>query len=109
MHGADGLDDLCDTAGQVHQRNIAVFADVDRSPCGSGTCPPRRPRRRRTTARGHRAAAGLETGSTLTGRVPGTVDVGRQRAVVSQVTGLAYRSGEYHFVVDPCDPITPLL
>lgn len=37
----------------------------------------------------------------------GTVDVGGQRAVVSQVTGMAYRSAEYPFVVDPRDPITP--
>jgi len=33
-------DDGRDNEGQVHQRNVAVFADgeVDRSPCGSGTC-----------------------------------------------------------------------
>ena len=40
IYGTIWFDDLGDTAGQVHQRNVTVFADgeVDRSPCGSGTC-----------------------------------------------------------------------
>jgi proline racemase len=40
IYGTIWFDDLGDATGQVHQRNVAVFADgeVDRSPCGSGTC-----------------------------------------------------------------------
>ena len=38
--GRSCYDDLGDTAAGPHQRNVTVFADgeVDRSPCGSGTC-----------------------------------------------------------------------
>ena len=40
IYGTIWFDDLGDVDGQVHQRNVTVFADgeVDRSPCGSGTC-----------------------------------------------------------------------
>ena len=40
IYGTILHEDLGSAAGQVHQRNVTVFADgeVDRSPCGSGTC-----------------------------------------------------------------------
>ncbi|MFN2562987.1 MAG: proline racemase family protein, partial [Jatrophihabitans sp.] len=40
MYGTIWFDDLGENDGTVHQRNVTVFADgeVDRSPCGSGTC-----------------------------------------------------------------------
>jgi proline racemase len=40
VYGTILHEDLGSAAGQVHQRNVTVFADgeVDRSPCGSGTC-----------------------------------------------------------------------
>ena len=39
IYGTIRFDELGDADGQVHQRNVTVFADgeVDRSPCGSGT------------------------------------------------------------------------
>jgi hypothetical protein len=39
-YGTIWFDELGDTEGVVHQRNVTVFAygEVDRSPCGSGTC-----------------------------------------------------------------------
>jgi Proline racemase len=39
-------------------------------------------------------------GSTFTGRVPETVDVAGHRAVIPQVTGMAYRTGEHVFSID---------
>ena len=46
-------------------------------------------------------------GSTFTGRVLGTVEAEGRRAVVPQVTGMAYRTGESVFTVDPHDPLVP--
>jgi proline racemase len=45
--------------------------------------------------------------STFTGRVLGTVDVDGRRAVLPQVTGMAYRTGEHVFTIDPHDPLVP--
>ena len=106
----DDLDGDGAAAGQVHQRNVTVFADgeVDRSPCGSGTCA----RLAVLTADG-RLPAGAElrhdsiVGSTFIGRVLDTVDVGGRPAVVPQVTGMAYRTGEHLFSIDPHDPLVP--
>jgi proline racemase len=46
-------------------------------------------------------------GSTFTGRVLGTVDVDGRRAVLPQVTGMADRTGEHVFTIDPHDPLVP--
>ena len=92
----------------MHQRNVTVFADgeVDRSPCGSGTCA----RLAVLAADGRAAPAGpccgtsRSSGSTFTGTVLATVDVGGRPAVVPQVTGMAYRTGEHTFVDRPARP-----
>jgi proline racemase len=94
----------------VHQRNVAVFADgeVDRSPCGSGTCA-----RLAVLAADGRLPAGTVlrhdsiVGSTFTGTVLESVDVDGRHAVVPQVTGMAYRTGEHLFAIDPHDPLVP--
>jgi proline racemase/trans-L-3-hydroxyproline dehydratase len=95
---------LYDEVGPLHQRNVTIFADgeVDRSPCGSGT-----------SARcALLAADGLLgegdvlrhdsiVGSTFTARVVGSVAEG----VLTEVEGMAYRTGEHRFVLDPRDPL----
>jgi proline racemase len=94
----------------VHQRNVTVFADgeVDRSPCGSGTCA-----RLAILAADGRLSAGAVLrhesiiGSTFTGTVLESVDVGGRPAVIPQVTGTAYRTGEHVFTIDPHDPLVP--
>jgi proline racemase len=110
VYGTIWVDELGDTDGQVHQRNVAVFADgeVDRSPCGSGTCA-----RLAVLANEGRLPAGTMlrhdsiVGSTFTGTVLDTVDVDGRRAVLPQVTGVAYRTGEHVFTIDPHDPLVP--
>ncbi|WP_448624241.1 proline racemase family protein [Geodermatophilus sp. URMC 64] len=110
VYGTIWVDDLGDTAGQVHQRNVTVFADgeVDRSPCGSGTCA-----RLAVLAADGRLPAGTVlrhdsiVGSTFTGAVLDTVDAGGRPAVVPRVTGMAYRTGEHVFSIDPHDPLVP--
>ena len=95
---------LYEDVGPLHQRNVTIFADgeVDRSPCGSGT-----------SARcALLAADGLLgegdvlrhdsiVGSTFTARVIGSVAEG----VLTEVEGMAYRTGEHRFVLDPRDPL----
>ncbi len=46
-------------------------------------------------------------GSTFTGTVLGSVYAGGHRALLPQVTGMTYRTGEHRFVVDPHDPLVP--
>jgi proline racemase len=110
IYGTIWVDDLGDGAGQVHQRNVTVFADgeVDRSPCGSGTCA----RLAVLTAEGRLPAGTVLrhdsiVGSTFIGTVLGTVDVDGRPAVIPQVTGMAYRTGAHVFSIDPHDPLVP--
>jgi len=90
------------------QRNVTVFADgeVDRSPCGSGTSA----RLALLDAAGQlRRGEELRhlsiVGSAFTGRVVGDADVAGRPAVVTEVAGTAYRTGEASFVLDPDDPL----
>ncbi|MDH4339732.1 MAG: proline racemase family protein [Thermoleophilia bacterium] len=90
------------------QRNVTVFADgeVDRSPCGSGTSA-----RLALLDRSGRLPRGAElrhlgiVGSEFRGRVVGDADVAGLPAVVTEVEGSAYRTGEHVFVLDPDDPL----
>ncbi|WP_327000169.1 proline racemase family protein [Dactylosporangium sp. NBC_01737] len=111
VYGTILHEDLGDRDGRVRQRNVTVFADgeVDRSPCGSGTCA-----RLAVLADQGRVAAGGPVlhhesivGSSFTGTVVATTTAGGRAAVVPQVTGLAHRTGEHTFVVDPTDPLVP--
>jgi proline racemase len=114
IYGTIWFDELGDAGrevgGEVHQRNVTVFADgeVDRSPCGSGTCA-----RLAVLADDGRLPAGGTlrhesiVGSTFIGTVLETVTVDGRPAVVPQVTGTAYRTGEHVFYIDPNDPLLP--
>jgi proline racemase len=90
------------------QRNVTVFADgeVDRSPCGSGTSA----RLALLDAAGE-LARGTElvhrsiVGSEFLARVVGEAEVGGIPAVVTEVEGSAYRTGEHVFHLDPDDPL----
>jgi proline racemase len=111
IYGVIFFDDLgTDANGDLRQRNVTVFADgeVDRSPCGSGTCS--------------RVAALHATGALPTGRVllhssianstwrAGIAEVTQEAghdAVIPIVTGSAFRTGEHRFVVDPDDDMVP--
>jgi proline racemase len=86
---------------------VTVFADaqVDRSPCGTGTC----------AVMAVLAAMGLLTpeqtfihesviGSRFKGRVVGEVSVGELPAIVPEIQGDAYLTGEHTFHIDERDP-----
>jgi proline racemase len=95
---------LFEELGELHQRNVTIFADgeVDRSPCGSGT-----------SARAALLAADGAlgdgrvlrhdsiVGTTFLARVTGNAPEG----VLTEVEGMAYRTGEHRFTLDPRDPL----
>jgi proline racemase len=90
------------------QRNVTVFADgeVDRSPCGSGTSA-----RLALLERQGRLPRGAElrhlsiVGSEFRARVVGDARVAGIPAVVTEVEGSAFRTGEHAFTLDPDDPV----
>jgi proline racemase len=90
------------------QRNVTVFADgeVDRSPCGSGTSA-----RLALLHRSGRLGAGEElrhlgiVGTEFVGRIVGEDEVAGIPAVITEVEGSAYRTGEHVFMLDPHDPV----
>jgi proline racemase/trans-L-3-hydroxyproline dehydratase len=108
VYGTIWYDDLGRTADGPHQRNVTVFADgeVDRSPCGSGTCA--------------RIALLADDGTLkeddvlVHDSIVGTRFLGRlveqttaegRPAVVPEVRGTAFPTGEHVFVLDADDPV----
>jgi proline racemase len=89
-------------------RNVTVFADaeVDRSPCGSGTSA--------LLAARHAAGAsdiGDElvnagiTGEAFLARVEGTTRIGEHAGVITSVQGRAFVTGRHTFIRDERDPL----
>jgi proline racemase len=99
--------------GPAHQngsdlRNVTIFADaeVDRSPCGTGTCAVMAvldgmsvlPRDRPFV---HESLVN----TTFSGRVVRRTTVGDWPAIVPEISGSAWITGEHHFFVDDEDPL----
>ena len=108
IYGTIFYDDLGDTDDGPRQRNVAVFADgeVDRSPCGSGTSA----RAALLAAAGRLGEGRVFThesivGTRFTARVTDRVQADGHDAVVTEVVGQAFRTGEHRFVLDPRDPV----
>jgi proline racemase len=108
LYGTIFYDDLGEEGGCLRQRNVTVFADgeVDRSPCGSGTCA----RIAELVAEG-RLGIGDEflhesiIGTSFRARAVERLEHGDRTAVIPEVEGMAYRTGEHQFVLDPADPL----
>ncbi len=91
-----------------HSRNVCIFADgeVDRSPTGTGVSG----RLAIHHARGEIAVGEAITvesilGSTFTGRVAETTEVGGLPAVIPEVTGTAHITGRIEIWMDPNDEL----
>ena len=89
-------------------RNVTIFAEaeVDRSPCGTGTC----------AVMAVLSAMGLLDdnrpfvhesiiGTTFGGRVAGRTQVAEYDAIVPELTGSAWITGEHTFLLDDDDPL----
>ena len=111
IYGTIVYEDLApDADGVKRQRNATIFADgeVDRSPCGSGTCA-----RLATLVEKKQLKIGevLKHDSIVDSQFLGVakaqVTSDGYDAILPQVTGMAYKTGESVFTVDPRDPLTP--
>jgi len=92
----------------AHLRNVTIFADaeVDRSPCGTGTAA--------VMAVLNDMGLLLDdlpfvhesiVGTTFTGRVVDRVAVGDRPAIVPEIEGSAWITGEHTFLIDGDDPL----
>jgi proline racemase len=95
---------LYEEVGDLHQRNVTIFADgqVDRSPCGSGTsarCALLAEEGKLGPGQVLRHDSIVET--TFLARIVGDHPEG----VITEVEGMAYRTGEHRFCLDPRDPL----
>jgi proline racemase len=92
----------------AHLRNVTVFADaeVDRSPCGTGTAA--------VMAVLNDMGLLLDdvpfvhesiVGTTFKGRVVDRVKVGEKPAIVPEIEGSAWITGEHTFLIDGDDPL----
>jgi trans-L-3-hydroxyproline dehydratase len=95
-------------ASQAHMRNATIFADaeLDRSPCGSGTSAilAQLHARGRLGVGQQIVNAGI-TGEHFLGRIEAETALGPYRAVSTSVAGTAYVTGYSTFVVDGRDPL----
>jgi proline racemase len=96
-------------ADGAHLRNVTVFADaeVDRSPCGSGTAAVMAVLDEMGVLEAHDGAFVHESmiGTLFSGRVVSRVRVGDHAAIVPEITGSAWITGEHTFLVDADDPL----
>ncbi|MEM1322610.1 MAG: proline racemase family protein [Bacteroidota bacterium] len=91
----------------VDSRNVCIFAEgeVDRCPTGSGVSG-RMPLHyaRQEIDLGQSMRIESITGSVFSGSIVKTLDYGLYEAVIPQVEGRAYITGQHEFFIDPDDP-----
>jgi proline racemase len=108
LHGIYGTIFTGPPSGEADLRNVTIFADaeVDRSPCGTGTC----------AVMAVLSAMGLlgrdQTfthesiiGTLFRGRVVDEPMVGELPAIVPEISGEAYITGENTFIIHEDDPL----
>jgi len=89
-------------------RNVTVFADaeVDRSPCGTGTAAVMAVVDAMGLLSGHKPFVHESLiGTRFTGRVSARTVVGEREAIVPEIEGSAWITGEHTFLVDDDDPL----
>ena len=89
-------------------RNVTVFADaeVDRSPCGSGTSAIMAARHALGASEvGDEIVNASITGEAFVGRLEGITSIGGREAVVTSVEGRGYVTGHHRFIIDERDPL----
>jgi len=105
----NGLRGIYGTIFTSGNRNVTIFAEgeVDRSPCGTGTCGIIASRYARGLLKmGEPFLHESIIGTTFTGRAVSSTRVGSFDAVVPEVTGSAFVTGYHTFIIDPRDPVS---
>jgi proline racemase len=93
---------------EAHLRNLTVFADaeVDRSPCGTGTASVMAVLEAMGLLPSDRAFVHESLiGTLFRGRVVRRTQVGDVPAIVPEIEGSAWITGEHTFVIDDEDPL----
>jgi proline racemase len=92
----------------AHLRNVTVFADgeVDRSPCGTGTCAVLAvlDAMQLTSPDAPFVHESL-IGTTFSARVVDRIEIAGRPAIVPELSGEAWITGDHTFLVDPDDPL----
>ena len=94
--------------GEATMRNVTVFAEaeVDRSPCGSGTSALLAARHALGASEvGDTIINASITGESFVARVEGTTAIGQHSGVITSVQGSGYVTGHGRFVLDERDPL----
>jgi len=89
-------------------RNVAIFADgqLDRSPCGTGTSAVTAVLDAMGLLDGQRPLVQESiVGTRISGRITGRTEVGDYPAVVTEIEGSAWITGEHAFSIDDRDPL----
>lgn len=90
-------------------RNVTIFADaeVDRSPCGSGTAAVMAVLSEMGMLTGGEQVFTHESiiGTHFTGRIVERLMVGELEAIVPEIEGSAHITGEHTFIIDDRDPL----
>jgi proline racemase len=108
LHGIYGTIFTGPPSGEADLRNVTIFADaeVDRSPCGTGTCAVMAVLSAMgLLGRDHIFTHESIIGTTFRGRVVDDVMVGELPAIVPEISGEAYITGESTFFMDADDPL----
>jgi trans-L-3-hydroxyproline dehydratase len=92
----------------AHLRNVTIFADaeVDRSPCGTGTAAVMAVLSEMgVLSEGSPFVHESIVGTLFTGRIAGHKQVGERAAIVPEIEGSAWITGEHTFLIDGDDPL----
>ncbi|RZN63157.1 MAG: proline racemase [Thermoproteota archaeon] len=92
----------------VTSRNAVIFGpgQIDRSPCGTGTCAEIAMRYSKgLLGIGEEIVCESIIGTRFKGKAVAEVMVGNFKAVIPEVTGRAFITGFHHFVIDEEDPL----
>jgi proline racemase len=89
-------------------RNVTIFADaeVDRSPCGTGTAAVMAVLSEMGVLNDDAAFVHESiVGTLFQGRIAGRAQVGELPAIVPEIQGSAWITGEHTFLIDGDDPL----
>src|SRR4030095_7370989 len=92
----------------AHLRNVTIFADaeVDRSPCGTGTAAVMAVLSEMGVLAEDSAFVHESiVGTLFTGRILDRTQVGELPAIVPEIQGSAWITGEHIFMIDGDDPL----
>jgi proline racemase len=93
---------------EAHLRNVTIFADaeVDRSPCGTGTAAVMAVLSEMgVLTEGSPFTHESIVGTLFHGRILGRTPVGEHPAIVPEIAGSAWITGEHTFLIDGDDPL----